>query len=257
MKFPRLNPYYRAALILIVAALVLVAIAVVTDRRDLTSAALVIASTVCLVTGIFLATLSGGDPLDLRYVSLLPVQGCINLSRVCADLGIMGNACILPPGKDGRVSSLHFIPVADYHPSPPGGNSFVTGSDTAGLMIVPAAAPLLEEIRDREHMVVPSDMPALLDLVREVGVDVLEIADLVTTTTDGTNVTVKLDEYRLTHGCRAMRAESPKCCTTNPCPVISLIACLLSEGTKTVVQVERCSPDDEGRSVTAAFTLIP
>ncbi len=54
MKFPRLNPFYQASLILVVAAVILVAVAILTDRNDLTSAALVISAVVCLITGIFL-----------------------------------------------------------------------------------------------------------------------------------------------------------------------------------------------------------
>ena len=92
MKFPHMNPYYRAALVLVVAAAVLVAIAVLTDRRDITTAAVVISALICLLTGIFLATLSRSEPLDLQYVSLLPVQGSINLFQICAELGIQGNA---------------------------------------------------------------------------------------------------------------------------------------------------------------------
>jgi hypothetical protein len=54
-----------------------------------------------------------------------------------------------------------------------------------------------------------------------------------------------------------MNAESPKCCTTNPCPVCSLAACILAEGTGAVVQVERCTPDIKQKTVTAVYSLIP
>ncbi len=105
LRIPSLNPYYRASLVLICAAIVLVLAAVLTDRRDLTSAALVLAGLACLITGIFLVTLSGAEPLDTGYVSLLPVQGCINLCRVCADLGISGNAVFFPGPVTARNAS--------------------------------------------------------------------------------------------------------------------------------------------------------
>ena len=256
MKFPRLNPYYKAPLVLVAAAVILVAVAILTDRRDLTSAALVISSMVCLITGIFLATFSGSEPLDTRYMSLLSVQGCINLCRVCADLGISGNACFLPAGKDGRTLTLQFIPVASYDGSPVQGDSFVATPDAAGLVTVPSGEPLYREIREQEHLVIPKEMPDLAALLSEVGEEVLEIADKVTTRANGPVITVTMEVYRLIGGCLAVSAESPKCCTTNPCPVCSLLACLLAEGTGSIVQVERCSPDaDEGR-VTAVFTLL-
>jgi len=257
VKLPSLNPYYLASLALVTAAVILVAIAVLVDRRDLTSAALVLSSVVCLITGIFLATLSGGEPLNNRYMSLFSVQGCINLCTVCADLGISGNACMLPAGKDGRTHSLQFIPVASYEGAPAGGASFATGPDTAGLLTVPSGMPLYHEIRTHEHLVIPSEIPQLMDLIKEVGVDVLEVADQVSAEADGSVITVTMQGYRLIGGCMAVAAESPKCCTTNPCPVCSLFACLLAEGTGTVVQLERCTPNPEDRSVTAVVTLLP
>jgi deoxycytidylate deaminase len=257
MKFPRLNPFYQASLILVAAAVILVAVAILTDRRDLTSAALVISALVCLITGIFLALLSSSEPLDSRYMSLLPVQGCINLCSVCADLGISGNACMLPAGKNGRTRTMQFIPVAGYNGSPAEGDSFVTGQDIAGLVTVPNGEPLSREIRERDHLVIPHGLADTLVVVQEVAEGVLEIADHVTAETDGAVITVKMEGYRLVSGCRAVAAESPRCCTTNPCPVCSLFACLLAEGTGSVVQVERCSPDADVPAVTAVFTLFP
>jgi len=257
MKFPRLNPYYKASLVLVAAAVILVAVAILTDRRDLTSAALVISSMVCLITGIFLATFSGTEPLDTRYVSLLPVQGCINLCRACADLGISGNACFLPAGRDGRTQTMQFIPVAGYDGSPLQGDSFVAAPNASGLMTVPSGEPLYREIREQEHLVIPKELPDLAGLLSEVGEEVLEIADRVTTAPDGPVITVRMEGYRLIGGCMAVSAESPKCCTTNPCPVCSLLACLLAEGTGRVVQVERCSSDADEQAVTAVFTLLP
>lgn len=257
MKFPRLNPFYQASLILVAAAVILVAVAILTDRRDLTSAALVISALVCLITGIFLALLSSSEPLDSRYMSLLPVQGCINLCSVCADLGISGNACMLPAGKDGRTKTMQFIPVAGFEGSPVQGDSFVTGQDTAGLVTVPNGEPLFREIRERERLVIPHGLAETLVVVQEVGESVLEIADRVTAETDGPVITMKMEGYRLISGCRAVTAESPRCCTANPCPVCSLFACLLAEGTGNVVQVERCIPEADVPTVITVFTLFP
>jgi hypothetical protein len=257
MKFPRLNPFYQASLILVAASVILVAVAILTDRRDLTSAALVISALVCLISGIFLALLSSSEPLDSRYMSLLPVQGCINLCSVCADLGISGNACMLPAGKDGRTKTVQFIPVANYEGSPVQGDSFVTGQNTAGLVTVPNGEPLFREIRERDHLVIPRGLADTLLVVQEVGEGVLEIADRVTAEADGSVITVKMEGYRLIRSCRAITAESPRCCVTNPCPVCSLFACLLAEGTGSVVQVERCIPEVGIPVVIAVFTLLP
>jgi hypothetical protein len=137
------------------------------------------------------------------------------------------------------------------------GDSFVANPNTAGLVTVPSGEPLYREIRENEHLVIPKELPDIAALLREVGEEVLEIADKVTTETDGPVITVTMEVYRLIGGCLAVSAESPKCCTTNPCPVCSLVACLLAEGTGRIVQVERCSADAAEERVTAVFTLLP
>jgi hypothetical protein len=257
MKFPSLNPNYRAALVLIIMAGLLITTAILTDRSDFTTAALIISGLVCLLTGIFFATLSGSDPLDLRYLSLFPVQSSINIVRISADLGIQGNACFLPAGKDGRTKTLQFLPVAAYPGVPKTEESFVTGTDMAGLQMDPACTPLLSLLREREHVVIPSHMPALQELIRELGVEVLDVAKQVRTTQEGGTITVILEKYRLISGCRAMAEESPRCCTVNPCPVCSLYAAILAEGTGNVIQVENCSPDPKSANVNAVFSLLP
>jgi hypothetical protein len=259
VNLPRLNPYYRASLVLIGAAVILITLAIVTNQRDITTAAVVLSALVCLVTGVFLATLSSGEPLDVRYVSLLPVQGSINLARLGADLGISGNAVMLPAGKDGRIRTVQFNPVSDYDGEavPVSGNSFVAGPDAAGLVTVPSGEPLFLELRKQHQLAIPPDPDALPDLIREVGVDLLEVADRVRTEQEERTVTVTMEGYRLIGGCMALATESPRCCSTHPCPVCSLIACLLAEGLGTVVQVERCSPDAGQQSVTAVFCLLP
>lgn len=257
MKFFPANSYFRAALVLFLTAAVLVVTAVTTDHRDLMSAALVISALICLLTGIFLATLSTSEPMDIRLVSLLPVQGCITLSRLCADLGLQGNACIIPAGKDGRATTMQFLPVSVYDGSPLPQDSFVTGPDNAGLLTIPLGYPLLDEIKAREHLVIPTEISAFHDFIREVSEEILEIADHATVTTQEDTLTIRLERYLLVNGCRLISAESPRCCTTNPCPVCSLFACLVAEGTGRIVKVDRCDVNVKDGSITAVYSLLP
>lgn len=256
MKLSSLNTHYRASLVLIIMAGVLIATAILTNRSDFTSASLVVSGLVCLLTGIFFATLSGSDPLDLRYMSLLPVQGCINLTRISADLGIQGNASIIPVGRDGRTRTMQFLPVAEYHGVPLPMDSFVMENDASGLLMEPSCAPLLHLLREQEHLSIPSDMAALHGLIRELGVEVLEVAGQVNSSHEGDNLTIKMDDYRLISGCRAMARESPRCCIANPCPVCSLFATVFAEGTGKVIRIERCSPDAKRSTVTAIFSIL-
>jgi hypothetical protein len=257
MKFPRLNPYYRAALVLIVTAVVLVIVAVLTGRNDLISAALVLAALTCLLTGIFLSLLSTGDPVDSRYTSLLAVPGCISLSRVAADLGILGNACMIPKEVNGMSCTMQFIPVAEYDGSPLPMDTFIATATAAGLLTLPSGYHLLRKLVQEDQLAIPGDIPSIGDLLQEVAVEVMEVADRVTVSEDDQLITVTMEEYRFLPGCRAMVAESPKCCTTNPCPVCSLYACILAEGTGKVVRLERCSPGPGAGSVISVFSLQP
>jgi hypothetical protein len=231
-------------------------VAILTDRRDLTSAGLVISSAICLITGIFLAILSTAEPLDTRYVSRLPVQGCINLCRTCADLGIQGVGYFLPR-TEARTRTMQFIPVADLEKIPSSGDTFVYVPGSAGMQLEPSGAPLYAEIQNRQNLVVPPDIPSLLSLIREIGEDVLEISDSVTADADGDTVTVALRNYHLIEGCVAIHAESPKCCTMYPCPVCSLFATVICEGQEKIVTVDRCTPNVKERSVTTVFRILP
>lgn len=258
MNLPRLhlNPYYRASLVLVLAATILVGIAVLMNRYDLTTAALVLAALTCLITGIFLSLLSTSEPLDARYVSLLSVQGCINLCRVAADLGIQGSAHMVPAGKKGMNVTMQFIPVADYDGSLLSPDTFVDGTTTGGLLVPPSGYPLLQEMKRTNQLIIPYEEAALHELLREVMTDVLAIAERVTVQKDGSTVAVTLEEFCLINGCEALNAESPACCTMNPCPACSIVACILAEGTGVVVKAERCSPDSKQKTVTAIFSLM-
>ena len=257
MKFPRLNPYYTASFLLVVAAAVQLAVAILTDYRDLTSAALVVSSVICFITGIFLAILSTTEPLDIRYVSRLPVQGCITVCRICADLGIQGNGHFIPAALGGAGRTMLFVPVASFEEVPSPGGSFVYGAGSAGLLVEPSGAALYAELRNRQNLIVPREMSGTLALVKETGEDVLEISGRITAEMNGDTIHVTLNDYLLIDGCLALYAESPRCCTTYPCPVCSLFATLIAEGAGKTVTLERCTPDMKDRSVSLVFTMLP
>ena len=136
------------------------------------------------------------------------------------------------------------------------GETFVSSPDNAGVLFVPSGDPLLREIREREQLVIPPEIAAIKDLITEIGVDVLEVAERVFVAEDNEHVTVTMEGYRLISGCKEITRESPRCCTAIPCPVCSLFACVLAEGTGSVVQLERCTVHPENDSVDAVFNLV-
>lgn len=250
MKVPRLDPYWTGSLACVLAAVLLISLALLTNRGDLTTASLILAAVVCIITSIMLIILSRGDPVDPRIAGLLPVQGCINLCRVCADLGLKGNSHLIPGMHESRGSTMQFIPVTTYSRSPATGDSFVSGEDANGVLTVPSGAPLLAWTRENAKLILPGSVEEWVVLAREIGEEVLGIADAIAGGWSGDCVTLTMKGYRFMDGCDAMRKESPKCCTMNPCPVCSMFACLLAESMGQVVEVRSCAPSSDRRSVT-------
>jgi hypothetical protein len=72
MKLHLPGKYFMAGLLLVATAAVLITIALLTSRGDMTSAV-----SDCRMTssdGIFILTFSGGEPIDRRLAAILPVQ---------------------------------------------------------------------------------------------------------------------------------------------------------------------------------------
>ncbi|MDD1718653.1 MAG: hypothetical protein LUQ25_01210 [Methanoregulaceae archaeon] len=245
------NDYTLAGGVLIAASAVLLAVTALTDRGDLTSATLVLAGASCFIAGVFVVTLTRGDPPETGAVSLLPAGDAINVSRMCADLGVQGDAWFIPDGPVVR----EVIPASDRMPAlaPDDPRTWLTGSGGSGVQVVPSGAPLLGYLRESSGLRLPPDSPALGNAVIEVLTDVLEVADEATAVREGESVFVRLRGYRLVSGCLAVRKESPKCCTMHPCPVCSLVACMYASGLSRPVSVTRVDVDPSG---TLDLTLL-
>jgi hypothetical protein len=230
------NDYHLAGGVLIVTAAILLVIVTFTNRGDLTSATIVLAGTSCFIAGIFVLTLSKGEPLDTGMVALLPVGGTIAVSRMCADLGVQGDAWFVP--VNGSVREI--VPVTDALPDRlPDDATYITGEGGSGVSLPPAGLPLLVHLEQSSGLRLPPDEQALLASIAEVCTDVLEVADGVETSHEGDAVIVSLQGYRLIAGCEPVRKESPKCCTMHPCPVCSLVACMYAKGTGQPVMISR------------------
>lgn len=256
MKVPRVDAYWAGSLACAIAAVLLISLALLTNRGDLTTASLILAGVVCIITGILLLILSRGEPMDPRIAGLLPVQGCINLCRACADLGLKGNACLIPGRGESQGHTMQFIPVTTFSSLPPEGDTFVSKENVHGVLVVPSGAPLLAWIRDTTRLVLPGSVEEWVVLAREIGEEVLGIADGVEGGWSGDCITLTLKGYRFLDGCDAMRRESPKCCTMNPCPVASMAGCLLAEGIGRIIEVRSCTPSPDRQSVTMIFCPI-
>ncbi|TAJ45311.1 hypothetical protein [Methanofollis fontis] len=241
MKLSGTNDTTRAALLLLGAAAAALILAALTGRGDLTSATLVLAGFGSFIAGVFLLTLSKDEPMDPEIAALLPVGGTVDVATLIADLGVQGDAQFLPPREDG--SAMQVIPVSGRVPTDiPEGTSYITGIEGDAVVIRPLCAPLLSYLKNYCSFEVPSDPDRLCEAIAEVCADALEIADSVAASFDGENLVVDLKGFSLGAGCAAVRAASPRCCTMVGCPVCSLVACIMAEGTGRPARIASASP---------------
>lgn len=253
MKFPKVSTNQAAPLLLLGAGAILIGVALFTNRGGITSASVVIAGAICFFSGVFFLTFAGEETFDTKIISLLPVQGTINLCRITADLGIHGNAWFLPEGYHEETGVQQIVPVAQYDKKPVSGDSFIVAG-CGGVLVPPACAALLSDLRARCSLTVPAEAAGVDALFAELGTEVLACADAVHVARRDNLVTVTLVGYRFVEGCRETARESPRCCTMYPCPVCSLFAVILAESINKPVEMIRCEPAEKGDNVTAVFS---
>jgi hypothetical protein len=256
MKLHMPGKYFMAGLLLVATAAVLIVIALVTNRGDMTTAAVVIAGMICVVTGIFILTFSGGEPIDPRLVGLLSVQDQISICKIASDLGITGNAHFLPPVVTGEERLMIFNPLSTWQGNPARSDDSFSLSGSAGLITVPSCDPLLRDIKKRTTLPAAASEEEITRLLKETISGTFELASGVTITWQNDTVTVTLHDYRFIDGCQIVAEESPRCCIMHPCATCSLCGALIAQGKATVVSLDQCSPDLSKQEITAVFSVL-
>jgi hypothetical protein len=255
MKLKLANIYFAAAILLMVEAAAFVALALTTNLGEFVTAALVISGMVCAITGIFVLTFSGGEPIDPRLVGILPAQGCLNLCRISSDLGITGNAYFLPGRITGHSRVMQFNPTSAYDGSEVSAERSFPKTGPEGLVTIPSCDPLIQDLKKRNALIIPDKEEQVTQLLREIIGDIFEFAPRVSATLNGKMVTITFHRYRFIAGCQVITQESPGCCTRNPCPVCSLCGTLIAEGTGKVVTLKRCSISPSNKDIIAVFEI--
>ncbi len=233
--------------VLLVAAALLLLVASLTGRGDMTSATLVLVGVGCFIGGVFILTQYRGEMVFSWIAGVSAAEPVINLTRFCADLGLQGDAHLFL--RDGMI--VQVVPIGDLHPSglPPDDYSFISEEFGGGVQMLPPGGSLYDRLVHEYRLVVPHDMEGLCTAIREVGEDALELAEKVEVAVDGDLIVVRLSGYRLYDGCSAIRAVSPKCCTMIGCPTCSLFACMAVAGLGRPCKIEHVSIDEKERSV--------
>jgi hypothetical protein len=232
---------------LIGAAALLLLVAALSGRGDMTSATLVLVGVGSFIGGVFVLTQYRGDSVPSWTAGLAAAEPVIDLARLCADLGLQGDAHLLL--RDGKV--VQVVPVGDLPPQgpPPDDYSFISEGHGGGVQLLPPGRILYDRLVRDYGLVVPHDVDGLCVAIREVAEDVLELAEKVEVVPEGDLIVVNLFGYRLFDGCSAIRAASPKCCTMIGCPTCSLFACMAVVGLGRPCKIEHVSIADKGRSV--------
>lgn len=247
------NDYTLSGIILLAAAVLLLALGYFTNRGDLTSATVILSGVACFLSGIFLLSFSREDPPSPEAISLLPVPGILNVCRIGADLGIRGDAWFLPAG-DAEGGVREFIPVEGENlPGTLSDFSFVTGETAPGLIVIPAALPLVIRLEASSDLRLPGTAPELVSAIRETCEDVLELAEQVEISREGDVLVATVRGYRLFEGCLAVVTVSPKCCTMHPCGICSLVACLLTRAEQVPWRMDSVRLEGRSRGLSLVF----
>ncbi len=232
---------------LIGAAALLLLVAALTGRGDMTSATLVLVGVGCFVGGVFILTQYQGESAPPWVAGLAAADPVIDLTRFCTDLGLQGDAHLLL--RDRQI--VQVVPVGDLPPTvlPSDDYSFLGEKYGGGVQLLPPGRSLYDRLVGEYGLAVPHDMVGLCTSIREVGEDALELAERIEVIPEGDLVVIRLSGYRLFDGCSAIRAVSPKCCTMIGCPTCSLFACMVVAGLGRPCKIEHVSTDEKERSV--------
>jgi hypothetical protein len=255
MKFRMPDKYYQAAIGLLFVASIFIAIPLITYIGDTTTAAFVMGGMVCVMTGSFILTLSGGESMDPRLIGLLPAQDQMALCKIAFDRGIYSDAQFLPSKYTEKSRVMQLNPVAEYDGSVISTDNTFLRSGPRGMITIPSCDLLVEELKTRNAMVIPNLSEELTVLLDETIADTFDFAQSVSADWNGSLVTVTLHEYQFIESCRIVEQKSPECCRKFPCPVCSLCGVLLAEGLDEIVKIEHCSFSRESQDVSITFLI--
>lgn len=241
----------KASLALFIAAAAAFGLVFFTDRADMTSATLVLCGFACFIAGLFLLTFHRGGTVAPDIAERL-TPGCrIGLARIAADLGVDGDAVILPEGE----SSIQFnASGASTIPDGAPQTSLVLQEGSVGIAIPPLALPLWHHLRDKYGLITPDGVEASLSAFREVLTVACELAETVTTSREGDDLVIGITGYHLFGECMITQAESPKCCTMFPCAACGLIGVILADATKSAWSYDQIVLSPESRTITITLS---
>jgi hypothetical protein len=221
------------------------------------STVLFLLGTSLFVGALFILTIGPAPSVNRSLAGLLPVQGMVQLGRLYRELGAGTRVVTIPP-YEGRPLPAEFHPVEKGALSHSGFHQVlqeVTMGGQSGFLVDPQGLPLLLMLRDRHRLVLPGEPDALFGAILEVLADILDVADSVESRYSSTRMTLVLQGYALFDGCRTLTRDDPSCCQRVPCPVCSLICCMIAEGLRSPVEIRAITLDNRTRSVSLQIMI--
>jgi hypothetical protein len=163
----------------------------------------------------------------------------------------------LPPEREGDTV-LQFVPESTLMQGKEQVDvAYIGGRPVRGRYLVPSGMQLFEMLKRSYALRLPVREEAVLTAIQEVCEDVIEVADRVIPARREGYILIELQNYRLISICTDLKADFPVCCRVHPCPICSLIACMLAEGLGLVCTLEHVHIEPEAHSITLYFVFIP
>ena len=213
----------KASFLLFIIAAVAVSLPFLIELPYPLAPVLVLCGFACVTTGLILLTFLRVDQVTMDVAGVVLSGEQIALGKIASDLGADGGAVIIPGQKP-----IQFIPVKT--------SGFIDSylmewNGSRGLSIPPPALPILNHLRNRNHLIIPEDASQALTAYAESVRHALELADRVEGKIDGETCIITITWYKLYDGCALVRKECPECCTMVPCGVCGLAGLILAEAT--------------------------
>ena len=194
-----------------------------------------------------------------RGISSRTLQEALNAGQApdCRGLSRESLTYYLPPENDGEAVR-QFVPESTGV-SWTGRTDVISigGRPVKGHLQVPSGMQLFELLKRSYSLRLPVREEAVLTAIQEVCEDVLEVADRVIPARREGYILVELQNYRLLSICTELKQDFPVCCRVHPCPICSLIACMLAEGLGLTCTLEHVHVEPEVKSITLYFVFIP
>ena len=163
----------------------------------------------------------------------------------------------LPPEREGD-SVIQFIPASATASGQESADvAYIGGRPIRGQYREPSGMQLFEMLKRSYSLRLPVREEAVLTAIQEVCEDVLEVADRVIPVRREGYILIELQNYRLLSICTDIKQDFPVCCRVHPCPICSLIACMLTEGLGLTCSLEHVHIEPDARSITLYFVFIP